>query len=214
MVECTIQASVSGRYLLRPSLQPASPALLAGFHGYGQTAEEELRLLASLPGSERFTLCSVEALHPFYIRKGVVGASWMTISQREMRIEENVRYVDAVIDRVLQPRSLLVFHGFSQGVGMASRAVVLGRHVASGLMLLGGEFPPELSHAAHLPPVHIARGDRDPIYTEKHFQQDCDYFAGAGTLPVTCVFRGGHEAGEEYLRSAGEFLYRFLPAYS
>jgi predicted esterase len=206
MEEFAIQATVNGRYLLRQSLQSATPALLAGFHGYGQSAEDHLSLLASIPGSEHFTLCSIEALHQFYNAHGKPGASWMTSFQRQARIEENIRYVDAVIGNVLQPGSTLVFHGFSQGAGMASRAALLGKHRASGLMLLGGDFPPESENSGDMPVVHIARGARDPIYREEHFMRDCRRFDEWGVRHVSCSFKGGHEAADEYLKSAGVFL--------
>jgi len=93
---------------------------------------------------------------------------------------------------------------------MASRAALLGKHRASGLMLLGGDFPPELEAAGDLPVVHIARGGRDPVYREEHFMKDCRRFGEGGVHYVPCSFKGGHEAANEYLRSAGEFLQQFL----
>ncbi|NTU97077.1 MAG: phospholipase [Chlorobiaceae bacterium] len=210
MEEYSIRTTVSGRYLLRPSLLRPESVLLTGFHGYGQSAEDELGLLVSIPGSERCTLCSIEALHPFYTLKGKSGACWMTSDHRLTRIKENIRYVDAVLDKILQPSTALIFHGFSQGTGMASRAAALGMHRSSGLMLLGGDFPPELELAGQLPLVHIARGDRDPIYQKEPFMRDCRRFAESCLPHVTCSFKGGHEAAGEYLESAGGFLEKFF----
>ncbi|NTW81951.1 MAG: phospholipase [Chlorobiaceae bacterium] len=206
MEEFSIQTIVNGRYLIRKPLQTGSELLIAGFHGYGQTAEDELALLASIPGSETCTLCSIEALHPFYTPKGDPGACWMTSRQRETRIEENVRYVEAVIERVLHPGIKLVFHGFSQGTGMACRAALSGKHRASGVMLLGGDIPPELALTDRRLNVHIARGNRDPIYKQENFRSDCTRLDEAGISHISCSFTGGHEAAAEYSESAGEFL--------
>ncbi len=210
MEEFSIQTTVQGRYLFRPPLQAAAPVLIAGFHGYGQTAEDEFGLLESIPGTESFALCSIEALHPFYSPKGKPGACWMTSRQRETRIAENIRYVDAVISRMMPPGGTLVYHGFSQGAGMASRAAMLGSHRAWGFMLLGGDFPPELDVPVTIPLVHIARGNRDPIYREELFLRDCRRFREGGADHVACTFAGVHEASSEYLDAAAVFLERLV----
>ncbi|NTV92469.1 MAG: phospholipase [Chlorobiaceae bacterium] len=204
-----IQTTVSGRYLLRSSLHSVQAPLLAGFHGYGQTAEDELQLLCAIPGAEYWHCCSIEALHPFYISRNVSGASWMTSRQREQRIEENVRYVDTVLDALNVSLSLtdtLVFHGFSQGSGMASRAALLGRHPGKGLMLLGGDFPPGLVLRESVGKVHLARGIRDRFYTKERFDGDLVRLYDAGVQVTATSFIGDHGANREYLDAAGRFL--------
>lgn len=208
---CSIQATVQGRYLFRPPLQAAPPVLIAGFHGYGQTAENELALLKSIPGSETCSLCSIEALHQFYTTKGDPGASWMTSQQREARIAENVRYIDAVIEQILPAGSMLVLHGFSQGAGMACRAAVLGKHRASGVMMLGGDIPPELVLKDWFGKVHIARGIMDPLYKEENFRKDGIRLHDTGIEHILCAFSGGHMPAAEYFVSAGEFLEKLFP---
>jgi len=205
----TIQTLVSGRYLLQlPSYSGPAP-LFVGFHGYGQTAEDELALLRGIPGSERWLCCSIEALHPVYTPRGDTGASWMTSRQREQRITENVHYVDAVIKCVRESvpvSDTLCFHGFSQGCGMASRAALLGSYRACGLMLLGGDIPPELSVNGGVGRVHLARGNGDRFYSQEKFEHDCARIRETG-LPFTAtLFSGEHGANEEYCNAAGEFL--------
>lgn len=209
MQEYAIQTPVSGRYLVRLPLCSGPAPILAGFHGYGQTAEDELALILDIPGSEKWLCCSIEALHPFYNPKGFSGASWMTSRQRELRIEENVRYVDTVIVRLRESypvSSTLIFHGFSQGAGMAIRAAILGRHRTRGVMLLGGDIPPGISLSGWTGRVHIARGSRDPFYPQERFEQDIARLHDAGVPSVFCGFTGGHGGEDEYFRSAGEFL--------
>ena len=41
-------------------------AVLVGFHGYTENADIQMERLAALPGSERWTLVSVQGLHRFY----------------------------------------------------------------------------------------------------------------------------------------------------
>jgi len=204
-----VPVSAHGRYLLRRPSGDAPAPLLAGFHGYGECAEDELERLASIPGLAGWCLCSIEALHHFYNTQGAPGACWMTSRDREQRVAENVAYVDTVLAGLFQTCSLegtLVLHGFSQGAGMACRSAVLGRHRASGVMLLGGDIPPELDGLGRVRSVHLARGSRDPIYQEERFRRDASRFVDAGVSCRAVTFRGGHGVNREYLQSAGDFL--------
>jgi predicted esterase len=209
MNEHHLETTVSGRYLLESPDGSGPFPLLAGFHGYGQTAEDELKLLRQIPGSDGWIRLSIEALHPFINSKGQPGSSWMTRRDRELRIAENVRYVDAVIGRVMQKLPVdgrIVLHGFSQGASMACRAAVPGCHPVAGVMLLGGDIPPELDDLARMRTVHIGRGERDQIYTQKHFDSDVIRLRGAGIEPMVSQFRGGHGPTAEYFEVAGRFL--------
>lgn len=207
-----LQTAVHGRYLFRPSSGTATAPLFAGFHGYGETAEDEMARLVSIAGSSGWSLCSIEALHRFRNAKGASGASWMTSHQRDLRIVENAAYVDAVLDEAMRhcgSSGPLVLHGFSQGAAMASRAAVLGRHAVCAVMLLGGDIPPELDGLGRMGLVHFARGSRDPLFAEAAFMRDVSRLADAGVPCRAVTFTGSHGANEEYFRRAGEFLGQF-----
>jgi predicted esterase len=209
MKEYSFQTSVSGRYLLRlPSGSDPAP-LFVGFHGYGQRAEDALALLSAMPGSSGWLCCAIEALHSFYTSGGGVGASWMTSRNREQRIAENVHYTDGVIRQITAQHETggrLFYHGFSQGAGMACRAALLGRYRAEGVMLLGGDIPPELDFSGCSLRVHLAKGSHDRIYTQERFEQDQARLKDAAVSFSATLFTGGHAATEEYLGAAGEFL--------
>lgn len=210
--EHTIQTSVLGKFLVRLPAHFGPAPLLAGFHGYGQTAEDEFKLLCAIPGSEQWLCCSIEALHSIYTQQGNSGASWMTSRDRDQRIEENVRYVDAVIVRLKGLYSLnnsICFHGFSQGTGMACRAALLGRHAAGSLMLLGGDIPPELSVSGIKCSVHLARGTRDHIYSLERYEQDAARLLEGAVPFVKCSFAGVHGVNDAYFSAAGDFLDTF-----
>ena len=74
----TVTAQVHGRYLLERPPGAGPFALLVGFHGYGERAEQHLEKLRQLPGRERWALVAVQSLHLFYTRGGEVVGSWMT----------------------------------------------------------------------------------------------------------------------------------------
>ncbi|WP_164927146.1 alpha/beta hydrolase [Chlorobaculum tepidum] len=209
MNEYYLETTVSGCYLVESPPGSGPFPLLAGFHGYGQTAEDELELLRNIPGSDRWIRLPIEALHPFINAKGQPGSSWMTRRDRDRRIAENVRYVDAVIGRVMAEQPVdgrLVLHGFSQGAGMACRTAVLGCHPVVGVMLLGGDIPPEIADCSRMRAVHIGRGDRDRFYPQKRFEADVARLREAGIEPVVSQFRGGHGPTAEYFDAAGRFL--------
>lgn len=173
--------------------------LLIGFHGYAETAEASLAELAQVPGIGEWSVAAVQALHPFYSKGGtVIGASWMTSLDRELAIADNINYVRRVVD-TLPPARTLVFLGFSQGAAMAARAAA---HIpAAGLILLGGDIPAEVRERP-LPPLLLARGERDEWYSAEKFKEDLKYVTPAKTL----VFDGGHEWTEEFRTAAGDFL--------
>jgi predicted esterase len=209
MQEHHLETTVSGRYLVEAPDGDGPFPLLAGFHGYGQSADDELELLRQIPGSGGWIRLTIEALHPFMNAKGQPGASWMTRRDRELRITENVRYVDAVIERVMAKLPFdgrLVLHGFSQGAGMASRAALLGRHPVSGVMLLGGDIPPELDDLVRMRAAHLARSDHDRLYPQKRFEADIIRLREAGIDPAVTLFHGGHGPTGEYFEAAGRFL--------
>jgi len=208
-----LQLPVTGRYLLRPSPVGLPAPLLVGFHGWGERAEDELRLLSFIPGSEHWSCCSLEALHSVTLRDGSSGKSWMSGQERERHIAENIRYLDALVDAVpaqCRHDGRLVYHGFSQGASMAVRAALLGKQRATGVMMVGGDIPPEAERLGRLKRVHLARGTRDPLYTEERYLEDFRRIQTAGVDCECCPFSGSHNPQGEYFDSAGEFLHSLL----
>ena len=196
----TIETRVHGRYLYEDR---GPERLLVGFHGYAELADANLAELEKLPGVERWSAVAIQALHPFYTRSGQVVANWMTRLDRELAIGDNLAYVTKVLEALPAPRHL-VFLGFSQGVAMAARAAA--RIPCAGLILLGGDIPPEIkSSELQLPPVLLARGTTDDWYTDEKFKNDLNYLESR--TPVTSlVFEGGHEWTDAFRAAAGEFL--------
>ena len=213
-----IETSIHGRVMFEE--RPGAD-LLVGFHGYAETAEAHMAELQKLPGSGEWSLAAVQALHPFYSKGGtVIGASWMTSLDRELAIADNINYVRRVVETLVEDRQSclseeepgqelgqaglpvlhrLVFLGFSQGAAMAARAAA---HIpAAGLILLGGDIPPDVRERP-LPPLLLARGVRDEWYSDEKFKEDLRFVTPVRTL----TFDGGHEWTDEFRTAAGEFL--------
>ena len=202
MTAHTLETAVHGRYLYEDR---GEERLLVGFHGYAETAEIHMAELERIPGIKRWSVASVQALHPFYTRSGSIVASWMTSLDRDLAIADNLAYVRGVLAALPAPRTL-VFFGFSQGATMAVRAAAHAGP-AAGLILLGGDLPPEIHADSNLtlPPVLLARGEGDEWYTEEKFNKDLSYLEGR-TQVTSCVFNGGHEWTDAFRDAAAAFL--------
>jgi len=221
--ERSIPALVHGRYLLdlplgisasagTSSSSGSSPAeswpLLLGFHGYAENAERCLEQMRLIPGGEGWVLCAVQALHPFYNRANEVVANWMTRADRERAILDNVAYVGRVLAEVrarLPACDRWAFVGFSQGGAMAFRAAAGSPPGARGIVILGSDVPPEINLAG-LPPVLLARGDREEWYDAAKLEADLGRLRRGGVEVRPLEYSGGHEWTDEFRAAAGLFL--------
>ncbi|HYO13288.1 MAG TPA: phospholipase [Thermoanaerobaculia bacterium] len=213
--ERQIATLVHGRYVVEAPPEEGCP-LLVGFHGYGENAERHLDELRRIPGASRWALCAVQALHPFYNRSGEVIASWMTRLGREHAIVDNVHYVARVVAQVkaeLATSESLAFLGFSQGAAMAYRAAASCGHCCQGVVVLGGDVPPELERRdlTHFPPVLLGRGSSEEWYDAAKMEHDVELLRGKGVEVRPLVFEGGHEWTNEFRAAAGDFLREVLP---
>jgi predicted esterase len=208
-----IATAVHGHYLLEVPPEPAG--CLVGFHGYGETAGRHLAELRRIPGAAGWALCAVQALHPFYNRQGEVIASWMTRFNREQAIADNVGYVAKVVDelrRELPAASCLVYLGFSQGAAMAYRAAVASGHPCRGIIVLGGDVPPELAECdlTGFPPVLLGRGSSEEWYDAAKMEHDVELLRGKGVDIHPLIFDGGHEWTDQFRAAVGRFLVDIL----
>ncbi|HEX3532472.1 MAG TPA: phospholipase [Thermoanaerobaculia bacterium] len=217
-----IATLVHGRFLVEAPADPAGCPLLVGFHGYGETADKSLEELRKIPGAAQWVLCAVQGLHPFYNRTGDVIASWMTRQDRELAIADNVRYVASVVAEMQRTTAgsgpvsgRLAFLGFSQGAAMAYRAAAGSGHACHGVVVLGGDVPPELEarDLAAFPPVLLGRGSSEEWYDAAKMEHDVELLRRKSIDVRPLVFTGGHEWTNEFRAAAGTFLREiFSPA--
>lgn len=206
-----VPARAHGRVVVREAgFDGRRSRLLLAFHGYGQRAESMFELLDGVPDIERWTIASIQALHPFYAKGGEVVASWMTKEDRELAIAENVEYVDDATVALQRERraDVIVCVGFSQGGAMAWRAAVLGRRQADGIVSLAADIPPELKDvpAERFPVALVAGGTRDEWYTEDKMSADLRLLEEKGAPHGSLRFEGGHEWTDAFRRELGKFL--------
>lgn len=208
-IERTIAATTHGRYLVTAA---SGAPLLAGFHGYGESAGVHLDRLRAIGGADQWTIVSIQGLHRFYQRRtNDVVASWMTREDRELAIVDNKRYVASVIGTVWQEHHAsggIVCAGFSQGVAMTFRAAAALAQPILGAIAVGGDVPPELTGAElkAMRRVLLMRGVRDPFYTTEKFAEDQQRLRDAGVAVTAIEFDGGHEWTQPVLDAAARFL--------
>jgi predicted esterase len=209
ITEHTIPTPTHGRYLVSPGAT-SDAQLLLGFHGYGETADDELRRLQTIPGIDRWAVVSVQGLHQFYRRSmNEVVASWMTRQNRELAISDNIVYVQNVVNALSQKSpAKLVLTGFSQGVAMAFRAATGLNQSVTGVIACGGDIPPELepNALARIQAVLLGRGVRDEWYTSEKQAADEERLRAAGVAVQSVVLNAGHEWTAEFSEISSQFL--------
>jgi predicted esterase len=133
----------------------------------------------------------------------------MTKEERESEIEDYVRYLDLVADRVLagvpgSPR--IEVHGFSQGAATACRWVAFGRHPVDRLLLWGGGVPPDMpldryGAALRRAGLELAIGTRDQYISTADIDAEQARLAAGGLTPQLHRFDGGHRVDGATLRA-------------
>jgi predicted esterase len=208
MRELNIPVTAHGRLLIDDAEQASPLRILAGCHGYAQSADEMMEMLRSIPVDASWTRVSIQALHRFYRgRSQTTVASWMTRQDRDLQIGDNVAYVDEAIAATAGARAIerLVVCGFSQGVAMAFRAGVLGARKADAILALGGDVPPELGWT-QFPRVLLGRGARDEWYSPEKLRSDESALQARGVQVETLTFDGAHEWHTDFAVRAAAML--------
>lgn len=211
MRQIDVETRTHGRILIDDERSGPVLQILAGFHGYGQNADEMLQELRAIPVADGWTVMSVQGLHRFYRRRtDVTVASWMTRQDREIVIADNIAYVDDALTRVAAGRPIgrLVLCGFSQGVAMAFRAAARGRHRVDAVVALGGDVPPELlaDRTVSFDRILLARGGSDALYPAHKHDADLAALRDRCRRVEGIVFDGGHEWTEEVRQAIAQWL--------
>lgn len=206
----SIAVETHGRYLVDPPDGDGPWPVLVGFHGYAESATTHLEVLSRLDPAHAWLRVSVQGLHRFYARMQDVVASWMTREDRALAIADNIAYAEAVKAAVLAQyatRPPIVVVGFSQGAAQAYRAGLAYGDACVGILVLGGDLPPDVApHASRLPPVLIGRGASDTWYPSERLVSDQERLTAAGCRVDVCEFAGGHEWAEAFVTQARGWL--------
>lgn len=198
----------TARYLTLGEVEGAAELWFL-LHGYSMLASGILAWFrpATRPGR---LLVAPEGLSRAYFEDhGVrrVGASWMTKEDREAEIEDYVRYLDVLADRLLagvSDRPRIEVHGFSQGTATACRWVTFGRHRVDRVALWGGGVPPDLDlnrfrSSLGAAPLLLLAGRRDKYLAEAAVDAEAARLRAAGVPFELRRYDAGHRVAPEPL---------------
>ncbi|GMR21694.1 MAG: esterase [Acidobacteriota bacterium] len=178
-------------------------------HGYGQLASQFLDSARALEHPGR-VLVAPEALSRFYLGDHKsIGASWMTREDREREMEDYIRYLDLLHERLFEiidrASVRLVVLGYSQGAATAARWAVRGRVDVDHLVLWAAAIPPELDDddtalaSLKAMRVTLVGGSRDALFPEHAREEQRSRLRRNGVTFSELSFAGGHRLDDETL---------------
>jgi predicted esterase len=177
--------------------------ILIALHGYGQLAQFFYRKISFL--SEDWGILVPEGPHRFYLEgsSGRVGASWMTKEWRAQDIEENIAYLQQLIEKVWAEHPHTTFHllGFSQGGATAARLFQRCPELFAQLILWASVFPPDLEKQVFPTEkkLDFVLGKQDPYFDEDNQLKVLHEYVTLGFK--THTFQGLHDLDQHMLLS-------------
>ncbi len=215
----------SARYDLRVEPGARTTELWVGLHGYGQLAPAFADELAPISRPGRALLCP-EALSHFYTHHGKreIGASWMTSLGREYEILDQVTYLDALWEDVVEdvmendgqaaeneagashPSMETTVIGFSQGCPTATRWLGNGQFTAQRLILWGGDHARDLTEEEwealrQTGEIILVAGENDRIVAPERLQEAEADLTSAGCNARLITHAGAHHLDAAVLAS-------------
>ncbi len=173
-------------------------------HGYGQLADEFLRVFEPLASDGR-AFVAPEALNRYYKDAGQtgshadtpVGTTWMTRRHREAEIADYVSYLDKLAAAVRPGGARLGVLAFSQGTATAWRWVALGSSDFDRVVMWAGAMPPDLDvprYRSRFPArgVDLVHGTGDSMLPWIDVDSQRQRLQAAGISVAVRTFDGDH----------------------
>lgn len=183
------------------------------FHGYGQLAEFFIRKFNPFFNPDRL-IVAPEGTNYGYLQnfQGRVGANWMTKHERETAIANNHRYLDGLMESILQSYSVLPkikVLGFSQGAATATRWASRWSEKIEHLVLWSGGFAHDLKlteakEKFSSTKFTIVLGDQDSMITQESLEKQSELMKKLEKTAEIIHFEGGHELNQEVLKKLFE----------
>lgn len=203
----TLSFSVTSSFV---KLDPEHPsdALLIVLHGYGQLAEFFIRKFEPLL-QDNWTILAPQGLSKFYLEgfSGKVGASWMTKEDREIDIQNQLSYLNALYLQECTENNYkkIVVLGFSQGAATASRWLTIANVTFDQLILWAGIFPNDLDASLSKKRLEgkkldLVFGDKDPFVTEERMENQKTLITDAALPFEIHSFEGKHDIDIDTLK--------------
>ena len=144
MQENILKIQKTARYFTHGNIDEARYLLIC-LHGYGQLPAFFGRKFEAI--DQDYFVVIPEGLHRFYLEgsSGRVGASWMTKEARDQDIQDNMDFLNQLLDLFTGKKSFqkIILFGFSQGGATAARFYYQQQKI-DHLVLWASVFPPDL----------------------------------------------------------------------
>ena len=202
------------RYFTAGTLNASTRQVWIVLHGYGQLAQYFLRKFEPLTGENIFIIAP-EGLSRFYLSEltntgradNKVGSTWMTRENRQMDIDNYIRFLDVVYGKELADHAHIpvTLFGFSQGCATVCRWAVDGNPAFNRLILWAGLFPPDMdfkkgNSILSTKKTYMVLGEQDPFLTSERMVEFDLLASQLGIVPEKVRFPGKHELNLEVLQ--------------
>lgn len=195
-----IDISVKASYYTKNELNSDTERIWVVFHGYGQLSEFFIRKFDGLDPKKNFIIAP-QGLSKYYLDGvyGRVGASWMTKEDRLTEIENQYKYIDAVLNQYDLGGKELIYFGFSQGTATMGRYAAHAKIPFNKMIIWAGTFPPDTSpkdweYLTGNEEVHYYTSKEDIYFKEEMISQQNETVRKAlGKSPELHWYEGGHK---------------------
>ena len=205
-----IQVTKTARYFQLGELNQSTKEVWLVCHGYGMLAEYFIRKFDILL-NDNTVIIAPEAMSRFYNSgtSGRVGASWMTKDDRLVDIQDNMNYMNQIIDMVQsvvnkdEVRFRLL--GFSQGSPTAARWMHQANWKPETFISWASDLPvdvlqPENKALWREVEVVIACGDEDQFISAERLTKHQQVLDDYGLSYEIISFQGDHRIYPEVLK--------------
>ena len=202
-----IDVSIEAPYFTLNEMSSKTKRVWLVFHGYGQLAKYFIQKFEILDPRENFIIAP-QGLSKYYLNGfyGRVGASWMTKEDRLTEIENQFRYIDAVLDHIGDIENLeLIYFGFSQGTATMGRYAAFAKRAFKKMVIWAGTFPPDIEDGS----FDFLNGNEEIVYytsrEDQFFKEEMIdtqnevVKKAIGKKPELHWYQGGHKVVPEFL---------------
>jgi predicted esterase len=212
MIQHEITFECRGRYFKLGEINKQTKQIWFVLHGYGQLAQYFIKKFAVLQ-DHGICVIAPEGLSRFYLenfqagsgrKNDRVGATWMTRENRDMDIDNYVKYLDSIYRKEAAVDVPVTVLGFSQGSATASRWVMNNQIKFQRLILWAGIFPPDMDfekgkNLLKEKEVNMVYGTQDPFLSDDRFKEMTMIADKLAANVRQIVFEGEHEIDPETL---------------
>ena len=182
------------------SLTPTTKRVWLVFHGIGYLSRYFIRIFQELDESTNYVIAP-QAPAKYYKDADYkrIGSSWLTKENKETEIQNNLNYIEAVLEQEEIPGHLeLIVIGYSQGVSISSRWLARKKILPAYFFVISGAFPDELEQEdfnfliSKTKLFHIV-GENDPYFEKGNVLKEKKRVASIFKTMQFITHKGGHE---------------------